>query len=318
MHQFSKRTDRRCFATSMTGTIVMVTVLAIAAAAPACAQGIVDGFMRGGGNVTAAISYSYERYSQYFVGNDLAKNPLNGETPNPSNTGLGTISTQSIALYAACGITNDVDVIVSVPHVKAHASDGYWSDQSTIQDISAAVKWRALSLDAGFARLDAICAAGISLPATNYVIDAPVAVGHGATGGEGRILVHATHSSGAFATLNAGYIRRSIVSLDRGFDVAVPDAVDLSAKAGFASSFLTAGAWINRQNSQGGTNIGPGVPFPGNRISYTRVGLDAYVPLTMIVDGLGVSVGGAMTLDGSNVGKSTRISGGIVYSRHLF
>lgn len=318
MHQFSKRTDHRRPATSMGGAIVVAMALISAASMPAHAQGIVDGFMRGGGNVTAAVSYSYERYSQYFVGNDLAKNPLTGETPNPSNTGLGTISTQSIALYAACGITNDVDVIISVPHVNAHASDGYWSDQSAIQDLSAAVKWRALSLDAGIARLDVIGAAGVSLPATNYVIDAPVAVGHGATGGEGRILVHATHSSGVFATLNAGYIRRSLVSLDRGFDVAVPDAVDLSAKAGFTSSYLTASAWVNRQNSQGGTNIGPGVPFPGNRISYTRLGLDAYVPLTMVVDGLGVSVGGAMTLEGSNVGKSTRISGGIVYSRHLF
>lgn len=318
MHD-SLRLDRSPGRRSRTGPVIALGLAALLLGSGSMhAQGLIDGFMRGGGNVTAALSYSHESYSQYFVGNELAKNPLTGEAPDPSNTGLGSISTQSIGLYAACGIIDDIDVIAAVPYVMVHADAGYWADQNDLQDISLAAKWRPLQLEAGGIRLDFIVAAGISFPASNYVNDAPVAVGHGSTNGEGRLLLHAEHNLGPFITLNGGYIGRSEVTLDKGFDVNVPDAVDVSAKAGYSSSLLTAGVWINRQNAQSGRDIAPSATFPSQAVSFTRVGADVYLPLGMVLDGLGVSVGGATTLEGRNVGKSTRFSGGIVYSHKFF
>jgi hypothetical protein len=298
----------------------MLVALALASPVTGFAQGLVDGFMRGEGKIDVALSYSNESYSQYFVGTTLAKHPLSGETPDPSNPNLGKITTQSIGFYAAAGIMDDLDVIVALPYITAGPNKGYWATQSGLQDLSAAVKYRPLQLVAeGLGRLDLIASAGISIPVSNYINDAPIAIGHGSNNGDFRLLAHMTSELGLFATLQAGYIRRSNVDLDKGYEVSVPDAVDTWAKIGYASSFIYGDIWINRQNAQGGTDLGPpSNTFPSNGVSYTRIGANVYYPLTMLVDGLGISAGGAYTLAGRNVGKSTRFSFGLSYGVDLF
>lgn len=275
--------------------------------AGASAQGLVDGFMRGAGKLDVALSGSYESYSKFWKGTTLV------EEPN-----LGSINTTSIGLYAAYGITDFLDVAVAAPFVSTSPNAGYWSDQSGVQDVSAALKLRALEAPIpGIGRVDLLAAAGIALPSHDYINDAPVAIGHYSQNGDLRLLAHYTSNFGVFATLQGGYIRRGNVELDKGYETTVPDAVDVWGKIGYATEDLYAAAWIQRQNAQGGTDIAPQNTFPSNGISFTRVGLDVAKPLSSLVKGLGVSAGGAYTLDGRNIGQSYRVSLGAYYSLNL-
>lgn len=272
------------------------------------AQGLVDGFMRGAGKTNASLSYSYESYDTYLVNKNETQ-----------NTALGTISTQSVSLFVSAGITDYLDVILALPYISAKASQGTLSPQSGFQDFSAYLKVRPLQLAVPEGTLSGIVAGGIGVPTTDYVGDFPVAIGHHSTNLDGRLVFQYTMDMGLFASVQGGYIHRSNVTLDhgsltedRGAEVAVPDAVDFVGKVGFFNEDFYVDAWINRQNAQSGTNIGPGVAFPSNAQSFTKIGLDAYYPLPFMKS-LGVSVGFGTVVDGRNVGKATRISGGIAY-----
>jgi hypothetical protein len=279
-------------------------ILFLTPQAACLAQGIIDGFMRGAGNTTVALSYSHESYSTYFVGS------------RPStNTAFGTITTQSVNLFAAAGLTDYLDVVVALPYISATPSMGTLASQKGLQDISFYLKARPYQIDMGkLGKLSSILAAGISTPLSDYIADFPIAIGHLSTNLDGRAVVHYQSTFGAFATVQGGYIRRSSIHIDR-FDepVAVPDVWDWSAKAGFGSKHFYLDAWINRQIARSGTNIGAGVPFPSNAVSYTRAGYTLYAPIPHFPKA-GVSFGMGFTLNGTNIGKATRYSVGLVYN----
>ena len=282
---------------------LLTSFVLLAALASVRAQGIVDGFMRGAGKTTVALSYSHESYTTYFVGN------------RPStNTAFGTITTRSVNLFAAAGLTDYLDVVVALPYVSATPSAGNLASQTGLQDVSLYFKLRPYRAEGKYGKLTTILAGGISTPLSDYIADFPIAIGHQSTNLDGRALVQYMSNYGVFAMVQGGYTRRSNVTLDRGFDVLVPNTADLVIKAGFAAKHFYADGWINRQvATQNGTDIGPGVSFPSNAISFTRVGYTLYAPVPKLPE-LGISFGMGFTLNGENVGKATRYSGGLVYN----
>jgi hypothetical protein len=165
---------------------------------------------------------------------------------------------------------------------------------------------------------------------SHYIADAPVAIGHRSTNVDGRLVGQWKAPFGLFLSAQGGYIRRSDVRLDRdsmplpdftgsngpffnGHTAHVPDAFDYSAKIGFASAVGYADVWINSQQAREGTNIGPGIPFPSNAVSYTRAGVTLFFPLPFY-KALGVGGGSSFTLNGRNIGQATRFSGSLVYN----
>ncbi|MGV3587116.1 MAG: hypothetical protein ACO1OF_08960 [Adhaeribacter sp.] len=285
---------------------------------PGFAQGMVDGFMKGKGNSSVALSYSYESYDTYFVGGTTTQNP-----------NLGTIATRSLSLYGVTGLTNKLDAIVSLPYIKATANQGFWQDQKGFQDGAFYLRYNALEQKLGsLGSLSVMVAGGISTPFSKYIADAPVAIGHHSTNLDGRLITQLKSNYGFFLSAQAGYIRRSDVKLDRdavplpesgsspyynGHTSHVPDSFDYSAKLGFASSLVYADAWLHKQDAGEGTNIGPGIPFPSNAVSYTRTGFNLFVPLPFY-PAIGLGGGSSFTLNGKNVGKATRFSGSLVYN----
>jgi hypothetical protein len=284
----------------MKATIIFCHLL-LAAPIMLFAQGITDGFMRGAGNTDLALTVSYESFSSYYVGRERV-----------TNENLGTVMTQSANLYLATGLTNFLDLIVALPYIQAAPSTGYWPAQQGFQDLSFYLKLRLLEKDLGKNRFSAMAAGGITTPLSDYVADAPVAIGHQATAYDVRMIVQWFHQNGYFASAQAGYFRRENITIDRGFEVLVPDAADFSVKAGMARATYYLETWIHHRASRPGTDIGPGVPFPTNEISFTRAGLSAYVPIPW-VKRLGATTGMAVTLNGRNVGHTTRWHGGLVY-----
>jgi hypothetical protein len=276
------------------------------------AQGLVDGFMKGEHKASFAVSYAQEAYDTYYAGTT--------ETRNPN---LGTISTKSLNLYGSYGLGYDLDLIVSVPYVRTEASAGYWQKQEGFQDLAAALRWEAYDYKIGTARLSWLFSVGYSLPLQRYVIDAPVAIGHGSRSLDGRTLLH-FKAGGFFLTGQLGYIRRGQVTLDRvvnyydpsnlnpnsGSIVNVPDVTDAIVRGGFATKHFYVDGWVQRQTPYNkGTDIGPGIPFPTNAVGFTRTGANLFLP---IVKKLGINAGYSTTLSGQNIGRATRVSGGIV------
>lgn len=267
------------------------------------AQGVLDGFMRGKGNIVTALSYSNESYDTYFVGDTKTQNP-----------NLGTIKTNSLGIFVSGGVTDYLDVIVSAPYISAKATQGFISDQDGFQDISLFVKGRFLnrSFDNG-ATLSLMAAGGISTPLSDYIADSPVSIGNQSTQLDGRLIAQYRFSQGIFIAAQTGYIKRGNVDLDRGLEVSVPDAWDYILRTGGSYKKWYADAWLQHQNSRNGTNIGPGVPFPSNDIDFTRIGFTLYHPIPKF-ENFGIAVGGGFTLSGTNIGKSDRFSASLIYT----
>lgn len=271
------------------------------------AQGLLlDGFMQKKGNLISALSYSYEQYNTYYVGGTATENP-----------NLGTISTNSLSLYMVGGITDYLNIVVNLPYVSTKPSEGYWSPQSDIQDLSVFLRGRLINKNLGdVGRFSVMLAAGYSTPLSDYIPDAPIAIGHQASRSELRLIVQHQFPVGVFVMAQGGYIRNNNVTIDRGYEVSVPDATDFTLRVGGNIKDIYVDGWLSNQNAKSGNNIGPGVPFPTNAISFLRSGFNLYYGIPK-VSNLGVSVGMAFTLAGENVGKSTRFSTGIVYTLAL-
>lgn len=257
----------------------------------ASAQDIMDGFTRGAGNTDAAVTIMSESYDKMWMG-DM-------EMDLPPD--LGTITTTSVNIFAAHGITDDIDVVVAAPWISATADGGGPPDQSGFQDGSILVKWRPWHAPIGeSASFDLVTGIGVTGPLTDYIANSPVAIGHRSTNVELRAVGLFRMESGPFASLTLGYSRR---------DGEVPDAALSGLSLGYTANRIFAEAWLLNQNGQPGTDIAEGVPFPSNRISYMRAGLKAAYSVT---DWLAISASGWMTLDGRNTGKTIGIGGGII------
>ncbi|MGB6152846.1 MAG: hypothetical protein WBG48_12750 [Pricia sp.] len=267
------------------------------------AQGLLDGFMRGKGNLVTALSYSNESYDTYFVGDTKTQNP-----------NLGTIRMNSLGIFVAGGVTDHLDVIVSAPYVSTNATQGFISDQDDFQDISLFVKGRFLNRSFGNgATLSLMAAGGISKPLSDYIADSPVSIGNQSTQWDGRLIAQYSFLQGIFIAAQTGYIKRGNVDIDRGLEVSVPDAWDYILRTGGIYKKWYADAWLQHQDSRNGTDIGPGVPFPSNDIDFTRVGFTLYHPIPKF-ENFGIAVGGGFTLSGTNIGKSDRFSASLIYN----
>ncbi len=278
----------------------------------ASAQGLVDGFMKGRHKASLAMTYSQDSYDTYYINKTEVRNP-----------NLGTVSTKALNLYGTYGLDYDLDLIVNASYIQTEASAGYWQKQEGLQDISAALRWEAYDYKFGGLHVSWLFALGYSMPLQNYVIDSPIAIGRGSRNIDGRTMLH--FKAGAFfLTAQYGYIRRGKVTLDRivnfydpsqlnpngGSTVNVPDVTDAIIRGGASTRYFYIDGWVQRQTPyNAGTNIAPGIPYPTNAVGFTRAGMNFYLP---VIKKFGLTAGYSTTLDGQNIGKATRMSGGII------
>ena len=262
----------------------------------AYSQSLVDGFMKGKGHGSAVLSYSWERYDQFYAGASKT------DAPPPYG---GQITTQSISVYGIVGLADALDLVVNVPYITAQGrGDRSRTDQSVggLQDAALMLKWRPLKFENNQGKLSLLAAAGGATPLSNYAADSVLSIGNRATRIDGRLITQYVLSSGVFAELQAGYSVRNHP---------VPNATLLSAKVGFAASSFYLAVWSETQISdRDAPDIGA-APFSETRVNYTQMGISAYYPFSSSV---GVSLGAAQYLAGRNVGSATRVSGGIIYN----
>jgi len=274
---------------------------------PASAQSPVSGFMNGKGHGAIALSYTAEQYDNVFlVPNEVQGVPVFNE-----------VALNSISLYASYGISDRLDVVLGLPYIsaKGEANEtvlqelGFENERSGIQDVSLFLKYNPYSLDAGVGTLDFILAAGLKTPLGDYKADeglqSIIAIGNRATSVSGLAIAQLRTTSGFFAATQIGYSLRNSE---------VPNALLGEIKAGYAHKYFYVDAWYAGQVSDGGVNIlGEGFTgfFPATDVTFTRVGLNAYVP---VAGGFGLSAGVSKYLTGRNIGEATGFSGALVYS----
>ncbi|WP_420146959.1 hypothetical protein [Spirosoma sp.] len=289
----------------------LITFLLLSFARQASAQGLIDGFMRGQRKANLSLIGSQSTYDTYYI-----------NTTETKNANLGTVTTQSLTLKASYGLGYDLDLIVAVPYVRTEASAGYSPKQEGFQDLSAALRWEAYDYKFGKTRLSWLFTLGYSLPLQNYVNDALVAIGRGSSNLDGRTMLHYT-AGPFFLTGQYGYIRMGQVTLDHvvntydpnqvnpnsGTKLNVPDVTDLIIRTGIKTKPVYIDAWFQKQTPYNeGTNIGPGVPFPTNAVGFTRAGARVWIKL---IGKLGLTAGYSTTLSGRNIGKFSRVDGGL-------
>lgn len=246
-------------------------------------QGVVDGFYKGKGNGSIVLGFGYEDTKSYFAGRekiDLSRSLFYGN------------------LYGAYGITNTLDVSVSIPYL---VSD----DNSDFQDISIFLKHKVYEKAFEKGRLQISLAGGFSTPISDYSIGGLNDIGQQATIFDTRGIFHFQSNNGWFTSMQSGYSFK----LEE-----VPNSIPVVIKAGRASSKWYYDVFYDFQHSFGGIDY-LGTPPPQNfkefGVDYHKVGGTVFKPLT---NKIGTYVSLSYVLSGRNVFQGPAYGLGFVYN----
>ena len=105
----------------------------IVSAGSASAQTDMDAIMMNKKQFCQGLTYDYSSWDHYWEG-----------TFKRDNENLGTVSSQMLMYMPNYGITNNLNVMASVPYVWTKASQGTLHGVEGIQDLSVYVKWKPL------------------------------------------------------------------------------------------------------------------------------------------------------------------------------
>lgn len=272
------------------------------------AQSPVNGFMKKSGEGSVVLSYSQESYSKVF----LVPNEVDG-VPT-----FNDVTISSISFFGEIGISDNFNVVLNVPYISAEGNasqavltnNGFENKRKGIQDLKVYAKYRFHTFNFEKSSLDLMGAAGIETPLGNYSADEGVqsiiAIGNEATTYNAFGIATFKLESGLFATGQVGYSFRNND---------VPNALLSEFKIGYAASKFYVDAFVASQLSDdsGVDILGQGFTgfFPATRVNYTRIGVNAFYPITKE---LGITAGTNAYVSGRNLGKATGAYGGVVYS----
>lgn len=276
------------------------------------AQTDVDGIMMSKNNFCTGFMYTYSSWEDYWEGT-LKRNNLN----------LGTVSTQMVGWMGNYGITSKLNILGNLPWVKTKASAGTLHGVDGIQDLSLALKYKALEKNLFGGKLALMGVLGYSLPVTNYVADyQPLAIGMRSRNTTLRVIAD-FEKNGFFFTGAAAYVLRSNIKIDREEyytdelhvtnKVEMPDAANFHVRLGYRGSLIGAEAVLMNWTTLGGFDITRNnMPFPSNRMNATSAGVNVKCN-PRATPGLSVIAGGSYVLAGRNMGQSLAFSGGLFY-----
>jgi hypothetical protein len=258
----------------------------------------------------AGAMYSNSSWSNYWEGT-LKRNNLN----------LGTVNTNMYMAMANYGISDKLNVLVSLPYVTTNASAGTLSGQRGFQDIAGTLKWMPVETRLASGTFSLYAIGTYVLPLTNYVADfMPMSIGLHCRSFQFRAMVDYQYRH-AFFTGSGQYINRNNISIDRtsyytttmiySNQVALPNATVLNFRAGYRSESVIAEAVVESNTSNGGFDIRRNdMPFPSNRMNATAAGVNFKYSFD---SGLELTAGSSYVLAGRNVGQSTMFHGGAYY-----
>lgn len=205
------------------------------------------------------------------------------------------------SIFAARGLTKDLDVILSIPYVNISGSGGF-------QDIAFWLKWAPIQTQLGQKwKMSLVAAGGISTPMSDYNTETVSAIGQQATVLMPMGLAQFQHNnSGFFFNLSSGYHFKTEPT---------PDLVPFTFKAGLAKTKYYLEVYYDVGVSQGGKDYrGQGDlaadSFTELGASWTILGAKYYKPLN---DRHGFSCEAFKTLSGRNYDDSFGIAASFIW-----
>lgn len=268
------------------------------------AQGALDGYMKGKGHLDIAPSFSFMRARDFAgTGGEKYDIPYNGNL---------------LSVFAAYGITDRLDVVVSIPYI-------FTSTQRGLQDGGFYAKYRLVNARLGEkSKLSLIAGTGVSLPLSSYEPVAAGALGQRAIVIPGRLIVQWDTPWGPFVNLTGGYNWRlddykeadlaRVKAARPDYDPPTPpDYTSLLVKAGLPAAHFYVDGWVEYQYtpSARGADFVPGAADLAQAygVTYTQVGGTIYYSEN---GKRGVFISGGKILAGRNVSRILRFTGGIV------
>jgi hypothetical protein len=278
------------------------------------AQTDVDAIMMNKKLFCVGAMYSHSSWKDYWEG-----------TFKRDNENLGTVSTQMYSLMGSYGITNKLNVLFGVPYVQTKATAGTMKGMKGVQDLSIAVKWKAITIPFNAkSKISVFGIAGASTPLTDYVADyLPLSIGMQSTNLNLRAMID--YQYGKFFTTVAGnYMFRSNVKIDRDSyyddqlhetnEVAIPNIAGFNVKIGYRSKSWIAEAVLDNMISQSGADIRKNLmPELSNKMDATMAGVNFKYSFLKRMRGLEITGGARYTVAGRNVGQATMFNGGFFY-----
>lgn len=276
------------------------------------AQTEIDGIMMSKKQLCTGAVYQYGSWNNYWEG-----------TFKRDNQNLGTVTNHNISVNANYGITDKLNVIVSLPYITTKASAGTLKGQNGLQDFSATVKYMPIEKTIGGATYSLYTIAGFSIPTSNYVADyLPLSIGLQSRTGTFRLMGDYQRGN-FFTTLSGAYMKRAKITIDRNAyfttemihsnEVAMPDVINVNLRMGYRSSRLIAEAFVDNQVTQGGFDITKNnMPFPSNAMNAVKVGLHTKYTFPKKPE-LSLVSGFNRVLNGRNVGQTNAVYAGFFY-----
>jgi hypothetical protein len=222
------------------------------------------------------------------------------------------------------GITNNLNVMASVPYVWTKPSQGVLHGMKGFQDLSLVVKWRPYSTSIGKNHLSFFALGSFTTPLSNYVIEfLPMSIGLGSTNLTARGMVDFRRDRFT-VTASAAYIWRSNVKLDKDSyydtqlhltnEVEMPNVTQYQLRTGYRGKYLIAEALLTNMTTLGGYDItkNNGQLYPNLRMNSTTVGANVKYTLKSFTN-LSVVGGCNFTIAGRNVGQSRAFNVGAFY-----
>ena len=234
-----------------------------------------DGLMMPKGEICIAVVYEDFKWDHYWEGSYLR-----------TNGNIGTFDRKMLLPMIVGGITDDINVIVSLPYVKTSATGGQIAGIEGFQDFGLSVKARFVDKRMEKARVMLFSNLSFSAPASKYNSDyMPFSLGFGAKELGLRLIGQYELNKGPYVRASFAYLRRGVTDIERDYyyqdgsyytsKMDVPDALNTQVALGswFLHKRLRVEANLTLLNFTSGDDIRAyNSPQPTNKVEYSQVG----------------------------------------------
>lgn len=299
----------------MKRTLLLTSALLLLLFSVTRAQTINDGLTMPAKTFCTGFMYQHNQWKNYWEG-----------SLKRDNQNIGTLTTQTVMYYGVYGVSKKLNLIASVPYVSTKASLGTLRGMEGVQDLTLAAKYRLMEVKAGPGKFATFVAGAFSTPLTHYTPDfMPLSIGMASTTLSGRFTTNYAMNNGLYINASAAYTGRSNVKLDRPAyytdgqyystnEVKMPNVFDFIVDIGYHKGALQTEVFYTQMNTLGGGDIRrQDMPFVSNKMNASKVGalVMYYLPFPK---NLAVRLSGNYTVAGRNVGQTTSLLGGLLYT----
>lgn len=286
------------------------------------AQTVDDGVMIPSRVLFGGYLFTHDSWDHYWEG-----------TLSRVNGNLGTLTTQTSTVSINYGLTDNVNVIGTVPYVQTQSSQGVLASQQGWQDVTLAAKIRFVNHQ--FQKLGTLSVFAVPFwgaPMTDYTPDLqPLSIGLHSMRAGGRSTVNFHSNQGWFLNASGAYTWRGDVTLDRPYyftnnqffltdTVAMPGVFDYSISPGYLKKGRMIQFTFSRLITQGSADSGDirrqDLPFVSNRMIASRAGGAVMYPVPR-VPGLAFRFEYGRVIDGRNVGQASTVTVGLLKTQSL-